>query len=320
MKINVRQTNYHNESVDWISITNSLGLEVSLTSFGASLYRVFYKEEITYAPCNEIEFIECPYFYGKTVGRISGRIENSVMDINGTTYGVHANEGRHCLHSGKDGLSNKNFKTEIIEEEKLVKVVFTYYSKDGEAGFPGNMTIKVTYLIKDDELLFTITHDVVSDIDTPVNLTNHAYFCLGEFVDLSYMDLKIAASRYLTVDHELIVKENLPVTPFFDFRKGGLIANHLAPFTNGISCIDHDFVLDQDRYTPALVMVNPKNKLKLIVDTNYPILHIYANPHRPDFATYNALAIECKKSNIESMMIKAFEHEIFTISYRIEEL
>ena len=320
MKIDVRQITYNNEQVDWVVVKNSLGLEVTLTSFGASLHKVFYKALLTHAPENEIEFIESPSYFGKTVGRISGRIENSVMEINGTDYGFTANEGRHCLHSGPDGLSNKNFKTEIVEGEDHVNIIFTYYSKDGEAGFPGNITIKVTYFIKDDDNLFTITHDVVSDLDTPVNLTNHAYFSLGEEVDLSYMDLKIMASRYLTVDHELIVKENLPVIPFFDFRKGGLIKDHLAPYTNGISCIDHDFVLDQERYSPALVMINPKLKLKLTVDTNYPILHIYANPHKPDLLTYNALAIECKKSNIESMIVKAFEHEIFVISYRIDEI
>ncbi len=320
MIIDMKQINYNNEKFDCITLKNKKGLEITLTSFGAALHKVFYKTLLTLAPEDEIEFIKSPSYFGKTVGRISGRIENSVMEINGVDYKFVANEGKHCLHSGPDGLSNKIFKTEIKEENDYTKVIFTYNSKDGEAGFPGNVIFTITYLIKEDENIFTITHDVVSDADTPINLTNHAYFNMGEKVDMSYMDLKIMASRYLSVDHELIVKENLPVTPFFDFRKGGKLENHLAPYTNGISCIDHDFVLDNGRYSPALVLINPKLKLKLTVDTNYPILHIYANPHNPDLLTYNALAIECKKSNIESMIVKAFEHETFVISYQIEEL
>ncbi len=106
------------------------------------------------------------------------RIKDAKYSINDTTYFLEKNENNNCLHSGKQGFSYKNFQYKILKGRNAMRVVFTYYSKDGEGGFNGNIALSVSYVIKENNLEFETIFDVTSDQDTIINLTSHPYFML----------------------------------------------------------------------------------------------------------------------------------------------
>ncbi len=113
----------------------------------------------------------------------------------------------NLLHGGTDGFHTKVFDAETIDDNT---VVMTYYSKDGEEGFPGNVKVKVIYTLTDDDAL-EITFEAESDEATPFNITNHAFFNLnGEGSgDMLGHTLQIFADRYLPVTENVVPNGSL---------------------------------------------------------------------------------------------------------------
>jgi aldose 1-epimerase len=111
--------------------------------------------------------------FGGTIGRCANRIGGASFEIDGIRYNVTANEGANQLHGGIEGFHKKQWDYCLGENS----VTFTLDSPDGDEGFPGNLHTEVTYTVKDSTLF--IDYSAVSDKDTVVNLTNHAYFNLG---------------------------------------------------------------------------------------------------------------------------------------------
>ncbi|XP_059481677.1 galactose mutarotase [Neocloeon triangulifer] len=114
-----------------------------------------------------------PYF-GAVVGRVANRIKNAEFSIKGQTYKVTANRGQNHLHGGLKGFDKKIWSANVDGP----KVTFSYVSKDGEEGYPGDLLVNATYsLNEDNELSLEMTATCTKP--TPVNLTNHAYFNLA---------------------------------------------------------------------------------------------------------------------------------------------
>jgi aldose 1-epimerase len=181
---------------------------------------------------------------GATIGRFANRIGGGSFSLGGKVYNLYKNDGNHSLHGGRRGFDRLLWKAESYEEKDGVFVRFTLDSPDGDEGYPGNCGAMVSYgLTKSNEII--ACYEAKVDAESPVNLTNHAYFNLaGEGAGniLSHY-VRLCASSYVTVGADLIPTgkfqpvENGP----FDFRTPKRISRDLAAAGGGY---DHCFVVD----------------------------------------------------------------------------
>jgi aldose 1-epimerase len=189
-------------------------------------------------------------FFGAIIGRYANRIAHASFTLDGNKYSLPRNNGDNTLHSGPHGFNNVVWKAKPVENG----VELTYLSKDGEAGFPGNLTAVVRYtLVKGD---LRIDYSATTDKDTVVNLTNHAYFNLAGQGNILKNELTLHASRFTPVDAGLIPTGELkPVagTPF-DFRKATAVGSRINANDEQLHLghgYDHNWVLDSGGGTLA---------------------------------------------------------------------
>ena len=127
------------------------------------------------------DYRENEHYFGCLLGRYANRIANARFKFDGHTYYLSQNDGVDHLHGGFNGFNKKIFNVvTLIQEDDKVGVEFEYLSKDGEEGYPGNLTVKVQYVLNDANQL-VMSYEAETDQPTPVNLANHSYFNLTGF-------------------------------------------------------------------------------------------------------------------------------------------
>jgi len=195
---------------------------VELTSYGAAIYQIHMNNhDLLVGPKDLNAFLTSKGYYGKTIGRVSGRLVVPSYQIDDKTYKVEPVGAKKTnLHGGKVGFSFKNF--EIIGEElspEACSVSMKYVSADGEENFPGELTLIVTYTLNDQKEL-RIDYDAVSNKDTLCNITCHPYFNFQKNkTNINQHSLKVHADHYLNIDQDflLISKDQVKNTPY-DFN------------------------------------------------------------------------------------------------------
>jgi aldose 1-epimerase len=271
------------------TLTNSEGAIVRLISRGATLteWHVPDKSGKTtdvvfgFDDVAGYESKENGYF-GATTGRVANRIAGGKFKIDGKEYQLAKNDGPNTLHGGvKRSLDKVVWQGKPFENEEGEGVVFTYVSPDGEEGFPGKLTTKVTYTLTDKNEL-KIDYEATTDKATPINLTNHAYFNLSGAGAPTILDheLKLAADHYTPIDDTLIpTGEIAPVegTPF-DFREFHKIGERVNQLNDKPGKgYDHNFVLNNQDGDLALAaeVREPKSGRVLKVFTTEPGVQFY---------------------------------------------
>jgi len=226
-----------------------------------------------------------PPYLGAIVGRYANRIANGTFTLDGKTYTLPKNDGPNTLHGGL----TRTFDKVVWDAEPLKGkngVSFSYLSKDGEEGFPGNLKVTVTYSLTDGNALI-IDYSATTDKSTPINVSQHSYFNLkgegnGDILDHEIM---INADRFTPVDKNLIPTGELrPVkgTPF-DFTKstkiGARIDDNYEQLVLGHG-YDHNFVLNTKPNENGLVLAarvhEPTTGRSLEVWTTQPGVQFYS--------------------------------------------
>jgi aldose 1-epimerase len=216
-------------------------------------------------------------FLGALIGRYANRIAHGSFSLDGKKYSLPINNGENSLHGGPHGFNNVVWKAKQIPNG----VELTYLSKDGEAGYPGNLTAVVRYtLVKGD---LKIEYSATTDKDTVVNLTNHSYFNLAGSSDILGHQLTLNASRFTPVDAGLIPTGELkPVddTPF-DFRKAHTVGERISGNNDQLHLghgYDHNWVLDSGggKLAEAAELYDPDSGRVLKVLTDQPGIQFYS--------------------------------------------
>jgi len=222
-------------------------------------------------------YLTQPPYFGATIGRYGNRIAKGSFHIGDSTYHLATNNGKNHLHGG-----NKGFDKVVWEAapttDSVPSLTLTYLSRDGEEGYPGNLQVKVTYTLTDNNEL-QIEYNAETDKATPVNLTNHSYFNLtGSTVNtILGHTLIIDADRYTPVDSTLIPTgqiSSVKGTPF-DFTVPHTIGERIAQVPGGY---DHNFVLNKNdsSFTLAAALSDSASGRKLEVYTTEPGLQFYS--------------------------------------------
>lgn len=216
--------------------------------------------------------------FGTVVGRFANRIGGASFSLNGKTYQLDKNDGENCLHGGFDRYEKKLWSAKKIRTDKGLGIEFSRTSPAGEQNMPGNLKIKVTYTLNEDNEL-TLDYSAKTDAPTPVNLTNHAYFNLKGYDGGSIEDqeLKMDCSKFVEVDEHLIPSGKLcsvDEKKAFDFRVPKLIGKDMKETGSGY---DHAYCIDS--YNGSLVefavLKDPASGRTMTVSTTLPACQIY---------------------------------------------
>jgi aldose 1-epimerase len=223
------------------------------------------------------------------IGRVANRIAGAQFTLDGREYQVTRNNGAHHIHGGAKNFSKVIWQASLPAGTKAPTVELSYTSADGEEGFPGRLTAKVTYTLTSDNIL-RIDYQATTDRPTPVNLTNHAYFNLAGSGDAVDHELTLNADRYTVVDADLIPTgeiRGVADSPL-DFRRPAPLGARAAQLAPGRR-YDHNFVLNRTAGDVALVFAarvrEPRSGRMMEVWTTEPGVQLYTSILTPPAAS-----------------------------------
>ena len=282
----IRWGEHDGESVTLYRLTNNRGAELKVTNYGGRVTSLKVPgpegEPVDVVlGFDDLEgYLEDEHYFGAIVGRYANRIAGGRFDLDGSAYQLTRNEREHHLHGGQFGFDKRIWRAKPKETERGPAVVMHYLSHDGEEGYPGNLSVKATYLLTDDNE-FQFTFEATTDCPTIVNISQHNYYNLsGMNEKINDHRLTVNAERFTPVDPEGIPSgeiKSVEGTPF-DFREPRRIGsglgkeNHQLKYGGGY---DHNFVMEEG-LDPAAELVSPTSGVSLEIKTDRPGLQVYS--------------------------------------------
>ena len=285
------QSNFRTEvdgkKTDLYILRNKNNMEVCITNFGGRIVSVMVPDkdgqmrDVVLGFDSIQDYISKPSDFGASIGRYANRINQGKFTLDGVEYQLLRNNYGHCLHGGPQGFQYRVYDAVQLNPQELQ---LTYVAKDGEEGFPGNITCKVLMKLTDDNAI-DIQYEAETDKPTIVNMTNHSYFNLdGDAGSNAEHLLTIDADYYTPVDSTFMTTgEIVPVedTPM-DFRTPMPVGERINDFDfvqlkNG-NGYDHNWVLNAkgDINRRAASLKSQKTGIVLDVYTNEPGVQVYA--------------------------------------------
>ncbi len=272
------------DTIAMFTLTDGKGTEAKLITYGATLVSLKVPdkngnfENVTLGFDDLKGWVDCTAYLGNSIGRYSNRIAKGKFTIDGTEYQVTVNDGENHLHGGTKGFHKVIWNAEPFSTPDSVGVTFTYFSKDGEEGFPGNMNVTNVFALKADTTLVNII-SATTDKKTVCTFTHHSYFNLtGDAKrDILGHELTLVADSYTPVDETLIPTGEIKAvkgTPF-DFTEPHTIGERIADVPGGY---DHNFVLNKEGNEISLAarFYEPTSGRVMEISSNEPAIQIYS--------------------------------------------
>lgn len=278
--------------VDLYTLTNKNGMIMKVTNYGAIITEFYAPDkdgkldDIAAGFENIDGYVEGNPYFGTTVGRVANRIKDGKFKLEGKEYTLAANNGPHHLHGGKKGWDKVIWKAEPKETDKGPALQLTHVSADGEEGYPGEVTAKLTYTLTNDNE-FLVDMEATTDKTTIVNMAHHTYWNLAGFNSGTIKDheLMINADKY--TPGKVFAADSDPVpdgkvvpvsgTPF-DFTKAKPIGKDLEAAGGKPVGFDHNWVVNGEPGEMRLVakVKDPKTGRVMTVEANQPGVQFYA--------------------------------------------
>ncbi len=281
------------DSIRLYTLTNAAGMTVKVTNYGAIITSIVVPDRdgkladvaLGYDRLEDyMNAVDKPYF-GAIVGRYGNRIAKGRFSIGDQTYTLAVNNGPNHLHGGVIGFDKVVWDAEPMEGDGWQAIALSYLAKDQEEGYPGNLQVKITYRLTDDNRL-AVEYHATTDQATPVNLTQHTYFNLkgeGRGTILDH-ELLVNAKHFTPVDAGLIPTGELAEvagTPF-DFTTSKPIGRDIKQehqqLTYGLG-YDHNFVLDKAGEPGSLTLAarvhEPQSGRVMEIHTTEPGIQFY---------------------------------------------
>ncbi len=315
---------------------NANGMEVDVTDLGACIVAVRVPDRNGTLVDVALGFDEVSRYennkfaLGAVVGRCANRIAGASFELDGRTYTLTANEGTTALHGGRDMWYLRLWEGALIGKKGRRRkgasadtVIFGLFSPDGDQGFPGDLDVRVTYRLTDDNEL-RITYDAQPSLKTIVNLTNHSYWNLNGHDSGSVLGhtLQLAAERYTPTSADKIPdgrKVSVAGTPF-DFRTAKRLDQD---FTESFGNYDHNFLLGGDGHRHKVAtLVGDKTGIRMVVHTSTPAMQVYtARPLDVEdgkggvtYGAYGGIALETQFSP-DAIHHPEFRQPVFSPEY-----
>ena len=286
------QTEHMGKFSDLYTLTNENGMEVCFTNFGGRIVSIMVPDkdgkmiDVCLGHDSIADYIRYGYQgcnFGALIGRYGNRIEDGKFILDGIEYQLPRNNDGNCLHGGGEvAFHNRMWDAQLVSNSSIT---FTTISEDGEDGFPGNLYVRVTYALTNDNAI-TISYEATTDRPTVINLTNHCYFCLSGDPSHDVLNeiLYLNAEAYTPVDAnvavigEIAAVENTP----FDFRTPTCVGDRINDTTyqqiiNGRG-YDHNWILatEGDINAIAGILYDPSSGIKMTIHTDQPGMQFYA--------------------------------------------
>jgi aldose 1-epimerase len=267
-------------------LTNAKGLHAGIINYGAILVSLEVPDrdgnldDVVLGFDDMDSYIKRNPLFGAVVGRYANRIANAGFTIDGTEYKITANAGKNHIHGGRNKRFDKVlWKGSPFSSREEVGVRFSYLSKDGDEGFPGNLKCIVTYILTNNNEL-KINYEATTDKPTIVNLTNHSYFNLAGAGNGDVLDheMIINADYYTPSDKALIPTgeiHSVTDTPL-DFSSPKTIGARISLLTQTRG-YDHNYVLKNSdgSLIQAARVYEPKSGRIMVVQTTEPGMQFY---------------------------------------------
>jgi len=279
------------QEVDLYTLRNQSGMEVSITNYGGAVVSLKVPDrtgklaDVVLGYDNLEGYVSDKSYFGAIIGRYANRIAHARFTLQGASYSLAKNDGDNELHGGTRGFNKRIWTARDVSGNDGKALELTYYSKDAEEGYPGNLTVKVIYTLTPKNEL-KIEYQATTDKETVVNLTNHSYFNLSGQGngDILNHRLTIHAQEFSPVDSTLIPgpePRSVRGTPF-DFTHAEAIGARISlddqqlKFGRGY---DHNWILNPNGEHPlslAAEVYEPESGRALEVWTTEPGLQFYS--------------------------------------------
>ena len=262
-----------------LHMENTAGASVTVLDYGATIQSLRVPDrdgvlrDVVLGYDTMEEYRDADAYLGATIGRVGNRIGGAVFSLNGKTYELAKNDGENHLHGGIRGFDRRMWSAHASEEG----LVFQRISRDGEEGYPGNLHVRVTFTLTEQNAL-RLVYDLQTDRDTPVNLTNHSYFNLDGSASVLDHILTVYAERFCENDEGCLPTGRLlPVegTPF-DFRVPKRIGRDIGLPDEQLrraGGYDHNYCLAGKK---AAVLYSERSGLEMTVETDLPGMQVYS--------------------------------------------
>lgn len=268
-------------------LENKSGLRAEILSYGGIIKNLIVPDR-TGKPVDVVlgrdsleEYRDNFGYYGAAIGRHANRIAKARFELGGKTYEVGKNEGENSLHGGAAGFDKKVWAAQMAGTEEEPELVLSLFSPDGEEGFPGNLSVTMTYSLTAQNAL-KIHYVAVSDQDTVVNMTNHSYFNLaGHNSGTVHEQVLQMNAAYYTPNNKQCLPDgeilSVTGTPF-DFRAPKPVGQDIGADVQQIQWFggyDHNFVAGGSGYRQIAVAGCPENGITMQVYTDQPGVQLY---------------------------------------------
>jgi aldose 1-epimerase len=270
-------------SIDLYTLTNSNGLKADIITYGGIVTSLQLPDrngkfaDIVLGCDTLDDYAKRSPFFGAIIGRYANRIAKGRFTLDGVEYKLATNNGPNHLHGGVKGFDKVVWNAEPIQTKEGPALKLTYKSRDGEEGYPGNLSCTVVYTLTNDNEL-KVSYQATTDKTTVINLTHHSYFNLAGYNsgDVLGHTLQIFSDYFTPVDDvQIPTGEIKPVKgTSMDFTKPMVIGSRIKQVPGGY---DHNYVLNSSDGSLALAasVYEPKSGRVMEIFTTEPGVQFY---------------------------------------------